>query len=261
MKERVVSSIILISLAIAGIIYYPLCGIAVMAFTLIGLYEFFSMIENKGVKLYKWLGLVVGGIIPLLTYFNLSLKGDFLMMMIYLIIFLLFSLELLKNKIEQPTLAISATILGIFYISWCLSFILKIRQLPEGIVLLSFLLLVTKLSDIGAYLWGRKYGKIPLIKVSPKKSLEGSIGGFITALIGGLIFSNLITNMSFLNKLFIIIVIAIISQLGDLFESLIKRDCQIKDSGSVMPGMGGALDVMDSVIFTAPIFYFFLNIL
>ena len=99
--------------------------------------------------------------------------------------------------------------------------------------------------------------------MSPKKSLEGAIGGFFTSLVTGVMLSFFITieSMDFFAQFFLVIIIAIVSQLGDLFESLIKRDCQVKDSGKLIPGMGGVLDVIDSIIFTAPTFYLYLTML
>ena len=132
-------------------------------------------------------------------------------------------------------------------------------------MLTGFLILVTKSSDVGAYLWGKKFGRTRLLKrVSPKKSLEGAVGGFFTILGVGIIFSFFMgtnTFWGFLEKFFLVIILAMVAQLGDLFESLIKRDCQVKDSGKLLPGMGGIMDVMDSLIFTAPTFYLYLTML
>ncbi|MDD5584151.1 MAG: CDP-archaeol synthase, partial [Candidatus Omnitrophica bacterium] len=100
-----------------------------------------------------------------------------------------------------------------------------------------------------------------LERVSPKKTFEGALGGLLTALAVGLIFSFFITSLSFLEKFFLIMILAIVSQLGDLFESLIKRDCEVKDSGRILPGMGGILDVIDSIIFTAPTFYLYVTMM
>ena len=109
---------------------------------------------------------------------------------------------------------------------------------------------------------GEKIRRTPLLeRISPKKSLEGAVGGFFTSLIVGVIFSFFIESIGFWEKFFLIIIIAIISQLGDLFESLLKRDCQVKDSGKIFPGMGGVLDVIDSIIFTAPTFYLYVTMM
>ncbi len=263
MGKRIVTSSILIIIAIIALINYRLCGLMVCSLIVIGLYEFFYMVEKKGVRLFKPLGLFVGALIPATIYFGFSIKEEaWQFLFIVLGLFVLFLLELTKKKNHQSVLSISATIFGITYISWCFSFLIRIRQLPEGVLLTGFLILVTKSSDIGAYLWGRNFGKTALIKrVSPKKSLEGAVGGFFTSLGLGLIFSLFVGSLNFWEKFFLIIILAIVAQLGDLFESLIKRDCKVKDSGKLLPGMGGVLDVIDSLIFTAPTFYLYLTMM
>ena len=262
MSRRLVPFIILSIASIFCIMYYPLCGIFTTLLIVGGLYEFFYMVEKKGVRLFKPLGLLVGALIPITIYFRFSIQEGWQFLFIIIAMLILFILELTKKETHQAILSISATIFGIIYISWCFSFILRVRQLPEGAMLTGFLILVTKSSDVGAYIWGKKFGKTRLMKrISPQKSLEGSIGGFFTSLGVGVIFSLFIVSITFWEKFFLIIILAIISQLGDLFESLIKRDCQVKDSGKLLPGMGGILDVMDSLIFAAPVFYLYITML
>ncbi|MBU1122257.1 MAG: phosphatidate cytidylyltransferase [Candidatus Omnitrophota bacterium] len=262
MTERFISSLILGVIVIFAVIYSPVCGMVATIFILVALYEFFYMVEKKGVSLFKPFGLFVGGLIPITIYFHFPIKEGWQFLFVIIGLFLFFLIELTKKETHQPILSISATVFGIIYISWCFSFLIRIRQLPEGMILTAFLLLVTKSSDIGAYLWGRSFGKTPLIKrVSPKKSLEGSIGGFFTSLGVGLMISPFVESINSWEKFFLIIILAVISQLGDLFESLIKRDCQVKDSGRILPGMGGVLDVIDSIIFTAPTFYLYITMM
>lgn len=128
-----------------------------------------------------------------------------------------------------------------------------------GLGFLAALLLITKLGDIGAYLIGSRWGKKPLIPhISPKKTIEGALGGLFFSVLGGLI------SKSFLpfnyGQLFLVAIgLGLLGQLGDLSESLLKRDCQVKDSGNIIPGMGGILDEIDSLLFTAPVFYFYLS--
>ncbi|MCM8787606.1 MAG: phosphatidate cytidylyltransferase [Candidatus Omnitrophica bacterium] len=259
MKKRLITSIILSALTFLAIIYYPLFVVLITVFIFIGLYEFFYMIEKKEVKLFKPFGLFVGVLIPITISYRLSIKEGWQFLFVVIGIFLLFLLELTKKETHQPVLSISATIFGIIYISLCFSFLIRIRQFPQGERLVGFLILVTKSSDVGAYLFGKKYGRTLLLeRVSPKKTLEGSVGGFLTSLTIGIIFSQFVKVLTFIENFFLIIILAIISQLGDLFESLIKRDCQVKDSGKILPGMGGVLDVIDSLIFTAPTFYLYI---
>jgi len=262
MKRRLVPFSILSVLSVFCVAYYPLCGLACCLLILIALYEFFYMVEKKGVKLFKPLGLLVGVLIPITIYFRFSIQEGWQFLFVVIGIFILFLSELTKKSTHQSVLSISATVFGVIYISWCFSFLIRIRQLPEGAMLTGFLILVTKSSDVGAYLWGKKFGKTRLFKkISPKKSLEGAIGGFFTSLAIGVIFSLFIGSINFWGKFFLIIILAIIAQLGDLFESLIKRDCQVKDSGKLLPDMGGILDVIDSLIFTAPTFYLYLTMM
>jgi len=262
MGKRYITSLILISITFLAVMFYFICGIVVTIFILISLYEFFYMVEKKGVRLFKSLGIFIGALIPISIYFKFSVREELQFFLIVIGLFLLFLLELTKKENHQPILSISATIFGILYISWCFSFIIRIRQLPDGILLVAFLLLITKASDIGAYFWGVRFGKTYLAKrISPKKSLEGAMGGFLTSLFVGFGFSFSVHSLFFWEKIFLIIILAVVSQLGDLFESLIKRDCQVKDSGKILPGMGGILDVIDSIIFTAPTFYLFLTMM
>lgn len=258
-NKRIPTSIGLVCISLLGIISYPFCGIIVVILTLIALYEFFYMIEKKGVVLFKGFGLFIGIIIPITTYYGFEISEGWSFLFVVVGLFVLFILELTKKEKHQPIISISTTIFGILYISWCFSFLIRIRQLQDGGFLVAFLLLLTKASDMGAYFWGKEFGKKPLIRrVSPNKTVEGTIGGFFTSFVVGMMFSLSITTIGFFHKLILSIIIPIISQLGDLFESLIKRDCDVKDSGKLLPGIGGVLDVIDSMIFTAPTFYLYL---
>ncbi len=242
--------------------YYFLCGVFATLLILAGLYEFFYMVEKKGVRLFKPLGLFIGAFIPITIYCRFSIQEGWQFSFIVIALFTLFLLELTKKDTHQAILSISATVFGVIYISWCFSFIIRIRQMPEGAMLTAFLILVTKSSDVGAYLWGKKFGKTSLIRrISPNKSLEGAVGGFFTSLCVGIACSFFVESLQFLEKFFLIVILAFISQLGDIFESLLKRDCKVKDSGKILPGMGGILDVIDSLIFTAPTFYLYLTLM
>ncbi len=202
----------------------------------------------------------MGAVIPLSITLRFEMtRGWELLFMVLAFLFLI--LMQFKRRSNSGAIAdISTTIFGIFYISWFLSFLIKIRYLPNGIGLLAALLLITKSGDIGAYLVGMRLGKTPLIpRISPKKSVEGAIGGLIFSVLAALV-SKPLLNLAYLHLIVIGIGLNILAQLGDLSESLMKRDCEVKDSGSILPGMGGFLDLMDSLLFTAPSFYFYMNI-
>lgn len=262
MNKRLAPFIILTILAVFCIVYYPLCGVFATLLIIAGLYEFFYMVEKKGVSMFKPLGLIVGAFIPITIYYRFPIREGWQFLFIVIALFILFLLELMKKERHQSVLSISATVFGIIYISWCFSFIIRIRQIPDGALLTGFLILVTKASDTGAYLWGKKFGRTLLLKrISPKKTLEGSVGGFFTGIGVGVIYSLFMPKGPSWEIFFVTIILSIVAQLGDLFESLIKRDCQVKDSGKLLPGMGGILDVIDSLIFTAPTFYLYLTMM
>jgi len=270
--KRIISSIILLCVLVIAISIDWLFGLLVTAFTTVGLYEFFTMLENKGINIYKYFGIAMGAIIPLSIVFRFELTRNWELLFIVLALLFLIIMQFRRRENSGVILDISTTIFGILYISWFLSFLIKIRYLTGGIGLLLAVIFITKLGDIGAYLIGTRFGKTPLIpRISPKKSVEGAVGGLIFSVLGAFISRPFFPafggippgreNVANLHLLFIGVSLGILAQLGDLSESLMKRDCQVKDSGHILPGMGGALDFIDSLLFTAPAFYFYMSII
>jgi len=258
--KRIISSTVLILLVVACISIDWLWGFVVTIFTIAGLYEFFKMLENKKISIYKYFGIGIGTLIPLSILFRFELTKSWELLFVVLALLFLILMQFRRQENSGAVLGISTTIFGILYVSWFLSFLIKIRYLTDGIGLLATVLIITKLGDIGAFLVGTRFGKKPLLPhVSPKKSMEGAAGGLIFSVLGAFI-SKPFFNLPYLQLFFIGIFLGILGQLGDLSESLIKRDCQVKDSGNLIPGMGGVLDLIDSLLFTAPAFYFYISL-
>lgn len=260
-EKRLISASILIVIIVLSLFNIWVFNITITAFIVIGLYEFFTMLEKKGIMIYKYFGIGMGAIIPLsiLTRFEPTKKWELLFIVLTLIFLIMMQFKRRENS--GVIVDISTTLFGILYVSWFLSFLIKIRSFAEGVGLLGLVLLVTKLGDIGAYLIGTRFGKTPLLpRISPKKSVEGAVGGLVFSVLGALA-AKAFTDFSYMHLLFIGIILGVLGQLGDLSESLIKRDCQVKDSGNILPGMGGILDEVDSLLFTAPAFYFYLSII
>lgn len=259
LAKRIISAVILIGIIIATLFVKVLFNIVALFFIIIGLYEFFTMLEKKGIKIYKYFGITIGTLIPLSTIFRFeTTKGWELLFIIMALLFLIL-MQFQRRENTGVIVDISTTLFGILYISWFFSFLIKIRDLPGGVGFLASVLLITKLGDIGAYFIGVRFGKTPFMpRVSPNKSVEGAVGGLLFSILGALV-SRPFLNLPYLELVLVGIAFGIIGQLGDLSESLIKRDCQVKDSGNILPGMGGILDEIDSLLFTAPVFYFFLS--
>lgn len=257
--KRIISSIILIAIIAFTIIIDWVCGLVSTLFIIGGLYEFFTMLEKKGIKIYKYFGIAIGVVIPLSIVFHFEITKSWELFFIVLASLSLIVMQFRRRESSGTIVDISTTIFGILYVSWFLSFMIKIRYLEQGFGLFLTLLLVTKLGDIGAYLIGSRFGKTPLIpRISPNKSIEGAMGGLIFSILAALICKPFL-KFSYSHLIFVGIFFGVLAQLGDLSESLMKRDCQVKDSGGLFPGMGGVLDVVDSLLFTAPVFYFYIS--
>ncbi|MDP1852845.1 MAG: phosphatidate cytidylyltransferase [Candidatus Omnitrophota bacterium] len=259
--KRVISALFLIGLSVISILVNWVFAVLVIILTVFGLYEFFTLVERKGIQIYKYFGIVIGLIIPLSIYFKFELTKSWELLFIVAALLIIFLLQFTRRENKGAIEGVSTTLFGILYIAWFSSFLIKIKLLPGGAWLVAALLLITKSGDIGAYLIGTKYGRHSLIaRISPQKSIEGAVGGIIFSVLAALASKVFIPGFSYLHLVLLGVGLGILGQLGDLSESLIKRDCHIKDSGHIFPGMGGVLDIIDSLLFTAPVFYFLMSV-
>ncbi|PIQ82528.1 MAG: hypothetical protein COV76_03160 [Candidatus Omnitrophica bacterium CG11_big_fil_rev_8_21_14_0_20_64_10] len=230
-----------------------------------GLREFFAMVARKGIQIERVIGYAVGLSIPLSIYASFEPTKGWELFFITGAFLTIFTLQLTRRESSQAIVGISTALFGIFYISWCFSFLIKLRflegpGLPGGAWLVAFLIGVTKGGDIGAYGIGSLIGKHALIRrISPSKTWEGTIGGLLVSVLVALLFRPVLPAVSLQELVGLGLLLGAVGQIGDLSESLIKRDCQVKDSGRFLPGLGGVLDVLDSLLFSAPVFYFFVQ--
>lgn len=263
--RRTATSIVAVVL-VAGVLFYlPPFYFSLLVALLIGfgLYEFLTLLKvEASIPVYRVFGVGMGVLIPLVVAleFGVTEAGEILFLVFGCLS--LFVLQFFRKHNPQALIGISLTLFGILYVSWFLSFLIKIRFLPGGVIWTAYLLAVTKAEDIGAYLVGSLVGRHPLIPhISPKKSVEGAIGGLLASIAASLAFQpHLPIPFSTIHVVVLGFMIGLVAQIGDLSESLMKRFCHSKDSGGILPGMGGALDGVDSILFTAPIFYYHLKI-
>lgn len=255
----------MIGLTIMAVLNKWVMIFVIVALTVGGLYEFFYMIKKKGIPIYSYMGIAIGVLIPISTFLRFEPTKGWELMFIVLVLVMIFMLQLGRNENTNAIVGISTTLFGVLYVSWFFSFLIKIRYLlpgDEGVKLLSFILIVTKIGDIGALLIGSRFGKHPLMPVvSPNKTVEGSLGSCLFSVLAALALSGWLpaeANLSLWHIAGIGAFFGGLGQLGDLSESLIKRDCNIKDSGKFLPAMGGVLDTIDSLLFAAPAFYFYM---
>jgi len=233
-----------------------------------GLYEFFYMVRKKEVPIYSYTGILIGILIPISIFTHFEPTKNWELLFIVIGFLLILFMQFARRDNRHAILGLSTTLFGVLYVAWFFSFLVKIRSmLPgiDGIKLLGFILLVTKSADIGALLIGSSFGKRkhPLLpKVSPNKSVEGTLGALLLSACTALIFRSFLPaelHFPLWQIFFIGAFFGGLGQLGDLSESLIKRDCGVKDSGKFLPGMGGVLDIIDSLLFSAPAFYLYIS--
>ena len=175
------------------------------------------------------------------------------------IVYLLFSILILHKfeSLEELNSFQSKSILGFFYMGLLPSFMIQILNLPHGMIWFMGLLSIVFAGDIGAYLVGLNFGKNKIMPlVSPKKTIEGSIGGIAFSVFTALIVSHYLEHINPVAFVLLSVPTSVVAQFGDFFESVLKRVAEVKDSGKIMPGHGGVLDRVDGVLFAAPVILF-----
>lgn len=247
----------------------PFVGL-VLIINLLSQYELYKLTELKQMLPLKILGLA-GTVLITLSFYQFGLEKSWLIILV--LIYVILFIELFRNK-ASATLNISATAWGIFYPTVFFSFHILIRELPKspqleslqldyvlGAKWIIFMLVTIWICDTAAYFIGSAIGRHKLYqRVSPHKTIEGAVAGFIFALITAYIFHRVyLTELSLIHCLFIGFLIGIMSQVGDLVESLFKRDAEVKDTSGILPGHGGFLDRFDSPLFVAPLVYLYLR--
>ena len=232
--------------------------------------EFVDILEHKG--FYPSLKVIIfaDAIFAVMAYFNCF---NLVPLAFTIGTMTAFMWVLFRGK--QPYIAnASTTIVGFVYSGWfplhllslrdlgannhtSLQMILKTDILSAGLGYVLFMFLLVIMTDVGCYYFGRNFGKHKLAPViSPNKTIEGSIGGALCTIIGAFIIAYFI-KLPWYHALIAGILVTIFAQIGDLCESLIKRDAGVKDSGDLLPGHGGFLDRTDSYIFTIPVMYYY----
>ena len=256
--------------------------IAISLLTYIALLEFFRMAEFTGIKpatkttLFACLIIIISTYLEVIGILDREIYNSFLPICSVVICTWLL-LQPKSGKISD----IAASIFGLFYLGFLPSYWIKLRGVQtaltnstEGSVslesfsnssglsltLISCLLIVA--SDIGSYFIGKSFGKTPLSPISPSKTIEGLIGGIICSILVATSFAFLLNWQNpFLIGILYGILVSLMALVGDLIESMMKRDAKLKDSGTFLPGHGGILDRIDSYIFTPSVIYYIIIIM
>lgn len=282
LRHRLFSGVVLGALFVGSALFLPqiwVWAVIVLVSTL-GQLEFYILANKAGIPVFRVLGVACGlGMISATYYTAGPLPEDMAAGYKWESIALLASFMLIfgrqffqKDNVKSIEI-IGATLLGIVYVPFLLNFATRIafgwtgthnafRMSETGRLLILYLLIVVKVTDIGAFFVGSVAGRHKLIpRISPGKTWEGLFGGIAMAVAASCSFCHLtggrfgVIQMDMKHAVILGVILSLAGVLGDLFESMIKRTAAIKDSGSVIPGMGGVLDVIDSVLFGAPALY------
>ena len=266
--KRVTSAILGIPLVIVILTFGNkyVVDICLTLIALLAMQEYSNAIKKDG-KPVKWLGYISCLFIGLIHIIPEIMPNDIVRNIILLIIptiLLLSFLQIIITNMKIDFKDIAYTVFGILYIVTCLSFIALIRGQENGRILVWFAIIAAWGTDTFAYLIGKKFGKHKFSEVSPKKSIEGCIAGIIGAVLLVVIYTiamNSIYNMgySYLKIIILTVFLSIVGQIGDFAASSIKRYVDVKDYSNLIPGHGGMLDRIDSLMFIAPFAYVFLN--
>lgn len=278
LKTRVISS--LVGLVMLGIVVwsgYIVLGVSIFILSLIGITEFYNAVENIGYKPIRIIGYVScvpvlfisfnGAIRKIQTYVELFESVNYFSFAMFVVVLSLFIVIIFCHD-KYNIGDISITVFGTLYVAFLFLFIMLTRNLDNGLSYIWLIFIGAWATDTFAYFSGVLLGRTKILPViSPKKTLEGSVGGILgcvtITLVYGIIQNKygMMSNISILHLVILGILCGVISQIGDFAASAVKRYVKVKDYGSIMPGHGGVLDRFDSILFIGPVVYFYISFL
>jgi phosphatidate cytidylyltransferase len=288
LASRVMTAVVLVPV----VLYIIISGglpylVTVLIFGLLAQREFYRLIEDKGARPHVGVGLAFGAAVICVAYPEFGGGGYMAMLLMTASLLVLMVAQLRKARITEALASISGTFFGVFYVAWLLSHAVLLRFFPEaaryhfgseklialgfsehsGIFFMVYALAVVICCDAGAYFAGKAWGRRKLApEISPNKSVEGALGGIVVGTVAGLVtklvfdvfWPELSRGLPWQMALAFGVVLCIVGIIGDLVESLLKRDADVKDTGALLPGMGGVLDRIDAPLLALPITYYLL---
>jgi phosphatidate cytidylyltransferase len=283
LPARLVTAAVLVPAVIWLVVLGGLPYLAtVIAFVLLGQRELYRLIEEKGAHPLVNYGLAGGAALPLVAYLGSETHATIVMTATLLAVMIR---QVGKEQIAEALVSISGTFFGVVYVGWLLAHAIVLRNFHgavvshfgaaealrlgivpgTGIFLVLFCLTAVVLCDAGAYFAGRRFGRRKLVpRISPGKTVEGAIGGLAAGTLGALaakgvfdvFWPDLSAALGWRAAAALGFVVSVAGMIGDLVESLLKRDARTKDSGQLLPGMGGVMDRIDSPLLGIPVMYY-----
>ncbi len=278
---RFISTIVLwsVALVIAFSGYEFAFYALICVFGLIALWEFYRMLDHRGLPNFKITAMICGAVMLVGSFYYFAKMGparsyDFEIAVLVFFLLTVFARQMFARlRDDEPLQTMAYTLFGLLYVLWLFNFMTKIVYLTPrsssgavtGQFYCLYLIAVTKFSDMGAYLVGSAVGRHLMIPhISAKKTWEGFFGALAFALLASLMLFKLMPGhlaaLNWTHATVLGLLLGFAAVVGDLAESIIKRSTGVKDSGNLLPGIGGALDLVDSLLFTAPLLFFYLRL-
>ena len=285
--RRLISTVILWTIVLTSLLssnkivsdYVFMAAMVFLAVT--GLAEFYGLVERRDLVCFRNWGIFGGALLMVGTFLQLTghigtqgspaRVNDFETSFLILFVLGLTLRQFFATSNTAGILAISTTLFGLMYVPWLLNFIQKIQFFdfsPQysgaGKLYVLYFILVTKFSDTGAYAVGSLIGRHKMIpRISPGNTWEGFAGAILVSTAASLVFTHFLGDrmegMNVMHAVILGVILSVCAVVGDLIESLFKREAGVKDSGGFFPGIGGILDLLDSLLFNAPIMYLYLR--
>lgn len=261
LQTRIISSIIAIVILICSFLFFKEQGLYVVCYLIAarGIFEagrlLFASQYPKNTKTFFSLVVIAGFVLMSSGHYS---KYSYEILISFFSIATIYGILFHKffSSIDSIFTFIAKFMLGAVYAASLPAMILSLFKIEQGLIWFACLLSVIFAGDIGAYAFGTLFGKTKLApELSPKKSLQGSLGGILFSIAASIVFTYFLPSVSIWIFIALGLFGGIFGQIGDFFESLVKRIAGVKDSGSIMPGHGGVLDRLDGVYFASPLFY------
>ncbi len=275
MLHKYLTAFVAVPLLIVFFIYAPLWAFSLLvaAFSLLALWEVYELLDARGLRASRGLGLALGGLLFVGSTWVACLPLDRRAPYVWLAVVVICSVAALAVLLSSPgrlEIALGrfcSTMAGVFYIPFLMAHFVLLRGFnledpSVGVNFVFYLLAVVWASDSGAFIIGSWIGRHPLApSLSPKKSLEGAVGGLLFAVAVSFL-APWVLDLSMMSSVELLVAgltLGLLGQAGDLVESALKRSAGVKDSGALLPGHGGMLDRADSLVLTGPLFYLYLS--
>ncbi|MCS7214182.1 MAG: phosphatidate cytidylyltransferase [Candidatus Calescibacterium sp.] len=270
LQARVISGLVFAGVFLFVILEGGLVFVlAVTALVALASLEIYQLLEMKGESPYKFLGILLSSAIPIISYIA---PYDFVFAILSFSLIAIFFIQVVSREFKGAIEKVLMTYFGIIYTGWLggahsimmrnieehVDVVENFARIDAGAFLFMFVVASTVSADIGAYFAGKRFGRIKIAeKISPGKTLEGFLGGLglsiLVAILMKIIFNPQGTLFTYI---FLGALCAFVGLIGDISESALKRDVHVKDSGFLIPGHGGVLDRLDSLIFSIPVLYY-----